>query len=143
MDKRNTKECEMIVLQAMEAIQEEDEETFSRLLYPVQKKEWQKETGEPALPTARQLRDALSEIEPYGFILPYEIENICEAEDYYGRNWYEESQIPVIAVVDASVYWSVTEKRTLCSAWPVTFQCLNIDGIWYLNPYWAWEYLKA
>lgn len=142
MDKKNRKECEAIVLQAMEAIQERDEETFSQILYPIQKKEWKKETGDTAFPTAQRFRAALSEIKPYGFTLPYKIEMIYETEEYYGRNWYEESQISVEAAADVSVYWSATEKRTLCSAWPVTFQCLNINGTWYLNPYWLWEYLR-
>ena len=77
-----TEECERIVLQAMEAIQDEDEETFSRLIYPIPKQEWKQEIGEEAPPKASRLRQVLNEINPYGFSVPYKIENLYIIEDY-------------------------------------------------------------
>lgn len=79
-----TEECERIVLQAMEAIQDEDEETFSRLIYPIPKQEWKQETGEEAPPKASRLRQVLNEINPYGFSVPYKIENLYIIEDCNG-----------------------------------------------------------
>lgn len=136
------KDCEAAVLQAMEAIEDRNEEKFTEILYPISRREWKKETGESALPTAKQLRRALAETEDYGFSLPYKIENLYIIEDYYGRNWYESHQIPVRSAVNAAVYWAATEKRTTCAAWPVSFQCLYIEHTWYLNPYWVLEYLN-
>ena len=49
-----TEECERIVLQAMEAIQDEDEEIFSRLIYPIPKQEWKQEIGEEGKSTLLQ-----------------------------------------------------------------------------------------
>ena len=138
-----TEECERIVLQAMEAIQDEDEETFSRLIYPIPKQEWKQETGEEAPPKASRLRQVLNEINPYGFSVPYKIENLYVIEDYNGRNWCEHKQIPIQAAAEATVYWAKTEKRTTCYAWPISIQCLCIENTWYLNPYWLFEYQKT
>lgn len=142
MKKTMTEECKEMVLQAMEAVQNKDEEKFSQLLYPIPEEEWKQETGEQEPPTAEQLQRALCEIKNYGFSLPYKIESLYTTEEYYERNWYETRQIPVICAADAAVYWATAEKRTICCAWPISFQCLYIEDTWYLNPYWVWEYLK-
>ena len=138
----DTEKCGAMVLQAMEAVEEKDEEAFAWLLYPVPAGDWKAETGETAFPTAGQFWQALAEIESYGFSIPYHIENVCLTEEYYGRNWYEARQIPVTCAAEVSVCWAATEKRTVCRAWPVSFQCLYIEKTWYLNPYWVWENKK-
>ena len=58
-----------------------------------------------------RLRQVLNEINPYGFSVPYKIENLYIIEDYNGRNWYEHKQIPIQAAAEATVYWAKTEKR--------------------------------
>ena len=73
-----------MVLQAIEAVEEKDEEEFAWLLYPVPAGDWKAETGETAFPTAGQFWQALAEIESYGFSIPYHIENVCLTEEYYG-----------------------------------------------------------
>lgn len=143
MMKTGLEECEAVVLQAMEAVQEEDEAKFAQTLYPVPRREWMAQTGETKIPGAAQMKKVLSEVEDYGFALPYVVESITEAEDYEGRSWYESRGYSGLLAVDAAVYWSTSKGRTTCHAWPVSFQCIYIEDRWYLNPYWVWEYIKS
>lgn len=143
MIKTGLEECEAVVLQAMEAVQEEDEAKFAQILYPVPSGEWMAQTGETKIPGAAQMKKVLSEVEDYGFALPYVVESITEAEDYEGRSWYESRGYSGLLAVDAAVYWSTSKGRTTCHAWPVSFQCIYIEDRWYLNPYWVWEYIKS
>lgn len=142
MKKTDFRECEAVVLQAAEAIQEADEKRFQQILYPVTAEEWLVQTGETRLPKAADLKRVLLEVQEYGFAFPYEIESIVQMEEYEGKNWYEEMGATEILAVEAAVYWASSAGRNTCHGWPVPFQCLRIDGQWYLNPFWVREYMK-
>lgn len=142
MKKTDWKDCKAVVLQAVEAVQEADDEKFSRILFPVPADEWFEQTGETELPKASHMREVLEEVQDYGFALPYEVESLVKTEDYEGKSWFDASGFPELTAVDAAVYWSASAGRNVCYGWPVPFQCIYIEDRWYLNPYWVWEYLR-